>query len=140
MGHSQQVGDAGSYDDVNASGYAAARNFEADWIVGAVMQAQQDAQASEEAYRMVRLQAVVALKDKGLSVRAIADLLGRGGASRSQVGRHLREHPLRFAQHQAVDDLVERIWQEDSQVARAYMIRGVIEATTVNRTGAPGAR
>lgn len=123
MGHSQQVGDSGSYDDVNASGYAAARNFETDWIVGAVMQAKQDARASEEAYRMVRLQAVVALKDKGLSVRAIADLLGRGGTSRSQVGRHLREHPLRFALHQAVDDLVEKVWREGPQISRSFMIR-----------------
>lgn len=119
MGHDESDWPAYStldtYDQVNGSDYAVTKDLDVDRIGEALIQAHLNALAAQQAYLTVRLQSVAALKAKGMTVRDIAAALRSGGASRSQVGRHLRELPSRFEAWPSVDRLVESIWRNDLQ-------------------------
>jgi hypothetical protein len=102
----------GSFDDITGSEYAVGSDVDTSWIAGTVVKAQLDADAAREAFETVRLQAIAALRERGLSVREIAQVLHYGSVSRSQVSRAARTRPQRFAPQPAIDALVERAWQQ----------------------------
>ncbi|MEZ2373388.1 hypothetical protein [Arthrobacter sp. RCC_34] len=104
-----------SSDDVTSTEYVVGLDRDEQWIAGVLLKARLDALAVEEAYGLIRAQAVAALREKGLKVREIEQVLKLGGASRSQVSRDLRRRPERFEPEPVIDRLVETAWREGPQ-------------------------
>ncbi|MDO5754360.1 hypothetical protein [Arthrobacter sp.] len=105
----------GSFDDVTGSEYVVGREFDSSWIAGTLIKAKLDAEAAAEAHETIRLQAISALRDQGLTVREIADTLQWAGVSKSAASRSNRARPRRFQPQPPIDQLVERAWREGPQ-------------------------
>ena len=102
----------GSFDDVTGSEYIVGRELDSSWIAGTLIKAKLDAEAAAEAHETIRLQAISALRDQGLTVREIADTLHWAGVSKSEASRKNRARPRRFQPQPPIDHLVERAWRE----------------------------
>ena len=100
---------------MTGSEYAVGRDFDSSRIAGTLIKAKLNAETAAEAHETIRLQAISALREQGLTVREIADTLQWAGVSKSEASRRNRARPRRFQPQPPIDHLVERAWREGPQ-------------------------